>query len=277
MAYKEIVAGQKYGRWTAIEKTKVYQGKLRTAWRCVCDCGTEKLVIQENLKNGKSLSCGCLARDVNSDMHTKHYDLRGCKFGDWEVIGDEIRVDYNGVSRPAWPCRCKCGAERNVLQDALLRGKSQSCGCQISQILKDIHTKHEDCQSRLYQIWTGMKGRCSNPNVDEYESYGGRGISVCDEWVNDYISFRDWAYANGYCENLTIDRIDNNLGYCPDNCRWADRIMQANNKRTNLRIEWRGETHTLAEWCRILNLPYKRTHTRLRYYGWDIDTLFTTA
>lgn len=272
------LTGQKFGRWTAIERTKIYSGKWRTAWKCVCDCGTERTISQDNLVGGRSLSCGCLMREVNADLRSKHFDLVGQKFGKWTVLEKtEMFLGDGHRKYQAWLCRCECGTERTVLQDALLNGASKSCGCRMSEVSVQIHATHDESNTRLYDIWSGMKARCYNHAVDSYENYGGRGIGVCDEWLNDYTAFSNWAHSNGYSDDLTLDRIDVDGDYCQDNCRWANRITQCNNKRNNLRIDWHGETHTLAEWCRILHLPYKKTHARYRYYGWDIDDIFTTA
>lgn len=275
MEQKDLT-GQKFGRWTAIERVRVYNGRWRTKWRCVCDCGNEKLVSQDHLVEGTSLSCGCLAREVNSKLRSKNYELVGKKFGRWTVL-ERVDREIGDTHHTKWLCECDCGTIRQVTQDALLSGNSQSCGCRLGEISVKIHTKHDESYTQLWNVWSGMKSRCYNPNSQCYKDYGARGIRVCDKWLNDYKAFSDWAHANGYVEGLTIDRIDVNGNYEPDNCRWADRITQCNNKRTNVRIEWNGETHTLAEWCRILNLPYKKTHARYRYYGWEPDELFTTA
>lgn len=204
-------------------------------------------------------------------------DLRFRRFGHWTAV-EMIDVRYdNGRKRRSWRCVCDCGTERIIPQDNLTRGKTKSCGCERGSSIAYKKTKHSECDSRLYSIWTGMKERCYNPGIESFANYGALGISVCEEWAKDYKCFRDWAYANGYEDSLTIDRIDVRGDYQPSNCRWVDRIAQANNKRTNIRIEWNGEIHTLAEWCRILNLPYKKTHARYRYYGWSVDDIFHTA
>lgn len=124
-----------------------------------------------------------------------------------------------------------------------------------------------------------MKSRCNNPNTPEYHRYGGRGITVCKEWENSYIEFRDWAYDNGYNPNLprgvcTIDRIDNDKGYCPENCRWVSQKEQMNNVSYNHYETLNGETHTLAEWAKIYNVPYYQIINRLRN-GYDIESALT--
>lgn len=108
-----------------------------------------------------------------------------------------------------------------------------------------------------------MRARCNNPKNHAYKNYGGRGITVCNEWDEDFKSFYDWAMNNGYKPNLSIDRIDNDKGYCPDNCRWATRIEQSNNRRMCRHIIYNEVDHTIAEWSRILNVPYRNLRERI--------------
>lgn len=123
--------------------------------------------------------------------------------------------------------------------------------------------KHGEKGTKLYRVWEQMRGRCQNKNNKNYKNYGGRGVSVCDEWM-EYTNFQKWAHENGYKENLSIDRIDNDGGYNPNNCRWATVKEQNNNQRNTIRIEYKGEVKTLHEWCESLNLPVSRTYYRLR-------------
>ena len=119
-----------------------------------------------------------------------------------------------------------------------------------------------------------MKQRCYNPNSNSYHNYGGRGITICNEWLNDPTTFFKWALDNGYSDNLTIDRKDNDKGYSPENCQWTNEIAQHNNTRRNRYIEYKGELHTLAEWCRILNLNYSTIKTRLNVLKWTVEQAF---
>lgn len=131
-----------------------------------------------------------------------------------------------------------------------------------------------EVRGRLYRIWAHMLDRCRNPNNDSYKRYGGRGITVCGDWYK-YKAFAEWAANNGYKDGLSIDRVNVNGNYCPDNCRWADYQTQANN-RTNTRIlTYNGETHTIAEWARITGLPYRTIHKRLEL-GFSEDKVLTT-
>lgn len=136
--------------------------------------------------------------------------------------------------------------------------------------------KHGESFTRLHRIWDNMKARCFNPNSDDYDRYGGRGISICAEWGNDYAAFSAWAHANGYDETLTLDRIDNNKGYCQENCRWVSRKVQANNTRNCVFYDFRGETHTLAEWADIVQIPKRTLWNRLKMYNWSVEKALTT-
>lgn len=157
-------------------------------------------------------------------------------------------------------CRCDCGKIVDVKLTSIDGKHTRSCGCmkaeKASQRMKDANTKHGmgDLKNRLYRIWTAMRSRCSNPNVPYYKNYGGRGISVCDEWL-DFQIFYDWSMDNGYANNLTIDRIDNDGNYEPSNCRWVTAKEQAQNRKSSLRINATllqafGETKSLPEWLR---------------------------
>lgn len=129
------------------------------------------------------------------------------------------------------------------------------------------HYVHGKRKTRLYRIWANIKTRCTNKNDPHYRCYGGRGITVCDEWKNDFKAFYDWSVRHGYADDLTIDRINNNGNYEPSNCRWVDYKTQANNKRNVILITHNGETHNAAEWAQILHLGHDTIRQRYRK-GW---------
>lgn len=160
-------------------------------------------------------------------------ELTGMKFGRWTVIG---RAENNKKGNTMWHCRCECGKQAIIVGYSLTRGRSKSCGCyhseRVSQANKDLKTTHGEKKTRLYRIWKGMKQRCFNPNDKDYEKYGGRGITICDEWKEDFCKFKSWALASGYAQELSIDRIENNGNYEPSNCRWATQSQQNSNRRS---------------------------------------------
>lgn len=192
-------------------------------------------------------------------------------------------IGKDNKTRTMWECRCDCGNVVIVRGDSLKINHTSSCGCyqkeRVSEILKspDIHIKHGESKERLRNIWYLMRYRCENPNCESYERYGKRGIDVCDEWSNGedgYFAFKQWALSNGYSDSLTIDRIDNNKGYSPSNCRWSDDVEQANNKRCNIMISHNGETLTVAQWARKLNISKTVVYRRLEL-GWDPEIAIT--
>lgn len=195
-------------------------------------------------------------------------DLTGKTIGRWTVLyRTDDHITKGGNVFTMWMCRCACGIEKPVYANSLLSGKSISCGCNQSEIARktcgDMFRTHGDSKSRLYHIWAGIKKRCYNPQSSNYQNYGGRGITMCDEWKEDYACFQTWALTNGYDDGLSIDRIDVNGDYSPDNCRWVDQKAQSNNRRNNVRIMYNGELHTIAECAELTGISYASLHKQL--------------
>ena len=183
----------------------------------------------------------------------KAQNLVGQKFGRLTVVS---RAPNDKYGKTMWNCVCDCGniKEKPVTSYSIKSGEVISCGCVKSERIKKENQKrikHGMTSTRLYRIWHSMKTRCYNPNDAHYKDYGSRGITICDEWKNDFIAFKQWATESGYSEKLSIDRKDNDKGYYPDNCRWTNIKVQANNRRNNTRIFFNGETHTISEWADI--------------------------
>lgn len=194
-------------------------------------------------------------------------DMTGKRFGRYTVIK---RVENDKHGNAVWLCRCDCGNEKNVVGRSLRSGVVVSCGCYHKDDIRVRETTHNESKTRLFHIWQKMKSRCYNAKNKFYSYYGGRGISVCDEWKDDYSAFSAWSKSNGYDDTLTIDRIDHDGNYCPQNCRWVSRKVQQNNTRYTHLFTINGETHSIAEWCRIYNVPHERVRQRVVNKGWDI-------
>ena len=160
-------------------------------------------------------------------------------------------------------CRCDCGNEIITRRDQVKEGISRSCGCYHKEVTGAIHRTHGLTHHKLYKPWPNMRSRCKNPNAAKYELYGGRGIMVCGEWDNDFMAFYNWAIASGWKEGLSIDRIDPNGNYCPENCRWVDMETQANNRSNNIYVEYNGERMTISQLEKKTGLKRNEIQKRL--------------
>lgn len=202
----------------------------------------------------------------------KKFDMIGKKFGKLTVL-EECKEKKD--RKMVYKCRCSCGNIVNAVGTRLRNGHIRSCGCLRKENTIKSHITHGMSNSNLYRRWSHIKDRCINEQDQAYKDYGKRGITMCDEWLNDFQAFYDWSVKNGYQEDLTIDRIDNDKGYSPSNCRWVDRKTQARNRRTTKYITYKGETKPLAEWCEILNLKYNTIRDRIYRYNWNVEKAFT--
>ena len=250
MSKREDLTGRTFGNLTVIEYAGTHitsGGQRKGLWKCRCSCGNEIVTNAQRLKRGETKSCGCMKPLRTSERKLK--DLSGKRFGRLTV---QYRVGKIG-EMVKWHCKCDCGNECDVLAGNLIKGHTVSCGCYREEVRPQNAFKHGLKHTRIYGVWEKMKSRCEDKSNPSYPRYGGRGITVCDEWKDNSSAFITWAYEHGYDENAkysdtTIERIDNSKGYCPENCRIANAKEQANNRRTNRLITHNGETKTLAQW-----------------------------
>ena len=196
----------------------------------------------------------------------KLIDLTGRRFGRLTVIQ---RSENGKDGRAKWLCVCDCGCSTIVRGDRLRSGKTTSCGCLAIETRRNIHFTHGHSGTRVYNIWQGMKKRCYNPKNAHYNRYGGRGIAVCEEWLHNFQVFYNWAMANGYRDDLSIDRIDNDKDYSADNCRWVTCKENNNNTSSNKLICINGTTMTLKQWSEKKHVNYSTVRYRI-YSGWTI-------
>lgn len=257
------LTGQKFGELTVI-KFVGHCGKGHACkWLCKCDCGGEKIVSTTLLKRNIITNCGCKTKNK----------LVGKRFGRLIVIensGKQKELKGNDV---IWKCKCDCGNTTYASTGNLKSGRVVSCGCYS----REVHTKHGLNGTRINRIYLAAKRRCLSPSSDAYKHYGGRGIKMCDEWLgeNGFINFYNWAMANGYKDDLTIERIDVNGDYCPENCRWVTMAEQMSNTTRSKRITIDGETHTVAQWCRIKGLKPGAYYGRISRGYTERDAIMT--
>lgn len=203
-------------------------------------------------------------------MGRKINDLTGKKFGKLTVIKYCGTVNHKAT----FECLCECGNTK-VIQGVLLsNGHTRSCGC-LAENNTD-QTKHGMSKTHIYGVWCTMKSRCYNKNSQHYSLYGGRGITVCEEWLNDFMAFYEWSMSNGYSDDLTIDRIDTNGNYEPSNCRWVTVKEQQNNRRNNKMLTYNGKTQTLAQWADEKHIKIGTLHSRLTKYKWSVERALNT-
>ena len=188
-------------------------------------------------------------------------DLTGQKFGRLTVI----EMAPKTTRKTYWVCKCDCGNDTTVRSDQLQSGSCKSCGCykrESDAINVSKNHKHKMSNTKLYSVWQGMKER-TNQKYD-HGNYSKNNIDMYEDWRNDFQNFYEWAINNEYKDGLSIDRINNKLGYYPDNCRWTDNKTQANNRETCIYITHQEKTQTLTQWCEELNLPYKTINARFK-------------
>lgn len=296
------LTGEHFGRLTVISR----EGKNKRGnalWRCKCDCGNETIVLGARLRNGKTKSCGCLKEEFlkhhknskskkkeikkttkikikkerkpqNSNFQAKYNDIIGKRFGRLIVI-KYLEMEERIKKKECWLCKCDCGNYTTSSYSSLKNGSKKSCGCLALENSKRPR-KHGMAKTRIWNIYQNMVRRCNNENEPAYKNYGGRGISVCDEWTGDdgMKRFFEWSFENGYRDDLEIDRINVDGNYEPSNCRWATSKQQNRNRRDNIQIEYKGKIQTLPDWCDELGLEYNMIYLRYKR-GWDVERMFT--
>lgn len=253
------LTGQRFGKLVVVKRIK-NDNKSPTRYICRCDCGREINTLHGCLQSGNSRSCGCANK-------TKYYKVNmvGKKFGMLLVLEEKHNYGKDIILK----CKCDCGNIVDVYKNNLTKGTTISCGCYHKEVCRNMLSTHKLSKQPLYKRFMKMIYRCENPHCKAYKNYGGRGIKVCDEWRKDFTSFYNWAMSNGYKEDLSIERIDVNGDYCPENCKFIPILEQAKNKTNTIWITYNGETHYLAEWSRITGFNAQTIRNRLNKYGYD--------
>lgn len=261
MGKKLNIAGERYGALVALYDTgQKINGA--TAWMFQCDCGNKKMLPINNVRYGAIKSCGCY---INKKLPKKR--KQRVQVGD--VFGELIVVQVMGQSdndaHYQSKVRCTCGNVFTTRDTFLICGK-RTCCPQCSNLKQQTHGLSD---TPIFHLWQGMKSRCNNPNDKQYKDYGGRGICVCDEWINNSDAFIEWAVQNGYKEGLQIDRKDVNGNYEPSNCRFITQVENARNRRNTIRIHYEGELMTIGEIAEITGLESTLIYQRIHKFHWD--------
>lgn len=249
--------GKTFNELTVIEYS--HKKGNKHYWSCICTCGNNATCETHNLLNGNSKTCGASIHRIEN--------LIGNIYGRLTVV----KYSHKKGAKSYWLCKCSCGNKVTIRSDCLKDGNSKSCGC----LNVDAHVKHGECvtKTKLYHVYYGILTRCYKTNNKAYSHYGGRGISVCKEWLDDYENFKKWSLDNGYKEGLSIDRIDVNGDYEPQNCRWVTQKVQSNNTRRNVNITYNGETHNLTQWSKILGINRNTLNFRIKN-NWELSRTF---
>lgn len=241
-------------------------------YKVKCSCGNETIIAGTYLKTGKRSACKICNVAKSNNQKTDFLEI-GKRYGKVIIIENLGKIKPDVSNHRYYKIKCDCGREE-IIRDSLLRtGKKTECyNCSIK---KRPQYKHGKTNTRLFKIWQGMKQRCNCETCDAFKWYGGRGITICEEW-KDFENFYQWAMNNGYKAELSLDRIDVNGNYEPINCRWATDKQQMNNMRTNRLITYNGETHTLSQWAEKIGVEDYILDNRLNKYNWTIEKTLTT-
>lgn len=257
MVFQNLV-GRRFGKLIVVELSPKTKNRS-TLWKCICDCGNEKIARNKNLLEGITLDCGCMSKQGYN---------QGQKISRLTLL-----KQLPAPKGRSWECLCDCGNKLKVKESYIRDGSVKSCGCLAKEYRTIGNVIHNLCGTRINKIYQGMKNRCYLNKSISYKNYGGRGIKICDEWLgeNGLINFYNWALSNGYNDSLTIDRINNDGNYEPSNCRWVTPLEQQNNTRINRWFEYNGEKLTLSQISRKYNINISTLSHRLRKYNGDIE------
>lgn len=221
--------GKRYNHLTVIseEPYKIISGRKRRIVKCLCDCGKEITAVLVELQVNRKTSCGCFRNDITLFLNKR--------IGRLIILSEgERHISSSGKSLRTVNCLCDCGKTTNVMLNALTsKNPTLSCGCLAIETSQIVNKKHGLKDHNLYRKFYGMKTRCYNAKDEHYKDYGGRGIRICDEWLNDFQSFYDWAMANGWQQGLDIDRINNDGNYEPSNCHFVTTLVNNHNRRNS--------------------------------------------
>ena len=265
MAEKESLIGRKFNNWLVLEEvTNVYKDNQRH-WKiqCQCDLETERVVTTNRLfRKDFSKDCGC------GFIRKKKEQFIGKQFGNVIVLGlHEIKFDGR-INRFYWECECQCENKTKIVRSSftLLKGNPmcENCFKKVMRTkVRESNIKYSNKVPEIYKLWNSIKWRCNSKRNSKH--YKDRGIVMCDEWLGDYAKFQDWALSNGYAKGLTIDRIDCNKGYSPDNCRFTDYTVQARNRTNNVYAFYEGKLLPITQIAEITGEPYPTVYSR--YYS----------
>lgn len=254
------LVGRKFGRLSPTHKLEIRP----ITWQCVCDCGQLVNAMKDHLIAGLKKSCGCLRSEVSGSNGSKRaLDLLNQKHGRLTVIerAGKVRTEVQ------WSVMCDCGTLDVATSNQLVHGKKTQCRecsrlSKIARTTKHGHTTWKGTKPLTYAVWAAMRDRCNNKNNKGYQNYGARGIKVCPEW-DDYSVFLSDMGDPGPGE-LSIDRVNNDGNYCKENCKWTDRVTQANNRRNNSTYEYEGKVYTLKQLSDLTGVPYRSLQYRLK-------------
>lgn len=233
-----------------------------------CSCGKDCRISYYEVRKGKTKSCGHIhaSRKIPNSVGKSFHKLTAI-----EELG------FNNKNQREYLFRCNCGEEVIRLFKDVSSSKIKSCGCGVVEAVKKSNTTHGMTKTKIYSRYKGMVSRCNYEKHHAYQRYGGRGIKVSNEWLGEdgFEKFYEWAMQNGYSEELSLDRIDNNLGYSPENCRWTDAHTQANNRETSITFKFEGVEKSLMEWANDLELNYDSLWRRIKKYGYTFEDAIT--